>query len=87
MAENKVPRFLQVNPGDETVARRPHLHIDEVEEKGTALDVVRGRPLFRTKVIKKLKRQLAELEELNAFVEKKGNLNITKEELERIMGD
>lgn len=81
-----IPRFLKVDDG-QTVATRPRLHIDEVYENGTVLDVVRVRPTLRTKIIKRTKRRLAELEELKAFAEKKGSLNLTKSELETILKD
>lgn len=83
---NKVPKFLQIKDG-QTVGTRPKLDIDDITENGTALDVVRKRPLYRTKLIKKLRRQVAELEELKAFAESKGSENISKEELENIFKD
>lgn len=86
----RVPRFLQVEADlirGRSVGDRPQLHIDDVDCNGTALDVVRGRPLYKTKLLKKLKRQVAELEELRAFVESKGNRNLTQEELISILKD
>lgn len=81
---NRVPKFLKVEDG-RTVATRPRLHIDEVYENGTVFDTVRVRPTLRTKIIKKTKRRIAELEELKAFAEKKGILNPTKADLEAIL--
>lgn len=82
----QVPRFLNLEDG-RSVSSRPRLHIDEVAETGTALDVVRVRPMLKTKIIKKTKRRLAELEELKTFVDKKGYLNISRTELEAILKD
>ena len=83
---NQIPKFLKIEDG-RTVATRPRLHVDEVAGTGTALDVVRVRPMLKTKIIKKTKRRLAELEELKTFVDKKGYLNISKTELEAILKD
>lgn len=82
----RIPKFLQIQDG-RTVGTRPKLDIDDITENGTALDVVRKRPLYRTKLIKKLRRQIAELEELKAFVDSKGDRNLSKEELENIFKD
>lgn len=83
---NNIPRFLNTEDG-KTVGTRPRLHIDEVYENGTVFDTVRVRPSLRTKLIKKAKRRLAELEELKAFADKKGLQNITRAELEAIFKD
>ena len=82
----RIPKFLQIKDG-QTVGTRPKLDIDDITENATALDMVRKRPLYRTKLIKKLRRQIAELEELKAFVDSKGDRNLSKEELKNIFKD
>lgn len=71
----KVPRYLKYEDTDNTVAVRPHLHIDDLEDEevgdATALDIVPVRPSYRTRLEKKAARRLKEMEELREFGEKK----------------
>lgn len=80
----KTPKFLQIRSG-ETVARRPHLDVDDAKGDATALDVVRKKPLYKTQLIKKLRRRISEFEELRAFAEKKADKGLSKSKLEEIL--
>ncbi len=80
-----IPRFLRAQDG-RTVAQRPRLYIDEVSENATVLDILQRRPLYRTKLIKKLKRRIAEFEELRAFAESKGDKALSEDKLRDILG-
>lgn len=78
-------RLLWIRNG-RTVAQRPRLYIDEASGNATALDILQRRPLYRTKLIKKLKRRIAEFEELRAFAESKGDKALSEDKLKDILG-
>lgn len=70
LQNSKVPKWLR--PTGTLPTGRPELPIDQVEENGTALDTAHGRPSLRFRTYKKVKRRLAEMEELHEWIEKKG---------------
>lgn len=82
--EVKIPKWLQYREGV-TIARRPQLDIDDVEEDGTARDTSRPRPPHRWKVKKRTEKRLKEMEALRDWGEKKGKL--TSESIKECMGN
>lgn len=73
-ATHKIPRWLQQG-NSPSLSERPvtekTLRLDALEGEGTALHTVTGRPPFRMRTYKQVKRRLAEMEELHEWIEKK----------------
>lgn len=69
LQNSKIPKWLKVTGKD--FSQREALEIDSLEEDGTALNTAPSRPPYKFKVYKKVKRRLAEMEELHEWVEKK----------------
>ena len=69
----KIPKWLQ----GPVPSGRGELDIDCVEEDGTALDVVPKKPSYKWKTMKKVKRRLAEMEELHEWIRKKADKDET----------
>lgn len=65
----KIPKWLL--GGNYSLSERPPLRIDELEEDGTALDTVSGRPSHKFKVYKRVKKKLAEAETWVKFIQDK----------------
>lgn len=84
----KVPKWLQgpVSSG------RGEMDIDYLEGEGTALDTAPGRPPYRWKTAKRVKRRLAEMEELHEWIRKKADKDETQpnaflDKLEKVLND
>ena len=69
LQNSKIPKWLKATGKD--FSQREALEIDSLEEDGTALNTARNRPPYKFKVYKKVKRRLAEMEELHEWIEKK----------------
>lgn len=77
LQNSKIPKWLRATGKD--FSQRQELEIDALEEAArdgdydmTAKDTARSRPPYRWKTYKKVKRRLAEMEELHEWIEKKG---------------
>lgn len=75
-ATHKVPRWLQQGKSpslSEKPVTEKILHLESLEGEGTALDTVTGKPPFRMRTYKQVKRRLAEMEELHEWIRKKAD--------------
>lgn len=84
----KIPKWLQgpVSSG------RGEMEIDSLEEDGTALDTAGKRPPYKWKTAKRLKRRIAEMEELHEWIRKKADKDETQpnaflDKLENVLND
>lgn len=69
----KIPKWLQGPVSSD----RGELEIDYIEEDGTALDTVLKKPSYKWKTMKKVRRRLAEMEELHEWIRKKADKDET----------
>lgn len=73
-ATHKVPKWL-LRGNKPSLSERPVtqklIELDALEGEGTAKDTAGGRPPFRMRTYKQVKRRLAEMEELHDWIDKK----------------
>lgn len=74
LQNSKIPKWLKATGNN--FHERQHLDIDDVEEDGDVRSYGE-KPPFRWKIYKKVKKRIAEMEEMHEWIEKKG-----KKELE-----